>query len=110
MGRYQVLGTRLIFETFFWGSTPSLPPMDEKAGAMRTYMDPPKEILFEIDLVPGTWYLGKDLMLENPRAMWSGPVGMDMRSLALRSLALRSLALRSLAAFGGHTALSGDLF
>ena len=77
---------------------------------MRTYMDPPKEILFEIDLVPGTWYLGKDLMLENPRAMWSGPVGKDLRSLALRSLALRSLALRSLAAFGGHTALSGDRF
>ena len=32
MGRYQVLGTRLIFETFFWGSTLSLPPMGEKAG------------------------------------------------------------------------------
>ena len=42
---------------------------------MRRYMGPPKEILFEIDLVPGTWYLGKDLRLENPRAMWSGREG-----------------------------------
>jgi len=30
--RRWVLGTRLIFETFFWGSTPSLPPMGERAG------------------------------------------------------------------------------
>jgi len=100
----------------FFGVPPPLSLLwTRRPASMRTYMDPPKEILFEIDLVPGTWYLGKDLMLENPRAMWSGPVGKDLRSLALRSLALRSLALRSLAlrslaAFGGHTALSGDLF
>jgi hypothetical protein len=32
--------------------------MGERAG-VRTVV--PKEILFEIDLVPGTWYLGKKL-------------------------------------------------
>ena len=72
MGRYQVLGTRLIFETFFW---PLSLLWARGPASVRRYMGPPKEILFEIDLVPGTWYLGKDLRLENPRAMWSGREG-----------------------------------
>ena len=38
-------------------------PRRREAAGVRTVV--PKEILFEIDLVPGTWYLGKDLRLEN---------------------------------------------
>ena len=42
----------------------ALPPLIGERAGVRTVVLP-KEILFEIDLVPGTWYLGKDLRLEN---------------------------------------------
>jgi len=71
-------------------------------------MGPPKEILFEIDLVPGTWYLGKDLRLENPRPRREG---FALSGAVWRSLAAFNTGVdlkspfgglwRPLAAFGG---------
>ena len=59
---------RQNFELFFrrWSvaSPLALPPLIGERAGVRTVVLP-KEILFEIDLVPGTWYLGKDLRLEN---------------------------------------------
>jgi hypothetical protein len=61
-------------------------------------MGPPKEILFEIDLVPGTWYLGKDLRLENPRPRREG---FALSGAVWRSLAAFNTGVDLKSPFGG---------